>query len=225
MESQCGHRRRLIGKLNQLSTGAGSLYSYELLEMLLFFVHKRRDTRSLSKELLGRFKSITRIFSAPVCELKAQPGIGPQTVVLFRVIQELVIRMHLEKMQGEEILSSLDSAIKYCQLCMGGLRHEQLRLFCLNKRNCLITDVIIQEGQIDRINFDIKAIIGQAIAYKATAIIIVHNHPSNISYPSDEDIQATLQLKQLTDQLGIKLNDHIIITQDSYFSMKQMDII
>lgn len=225
MDNRCGHRQRIISKLEHVPIGAKSIYPYELLEILLFFVNKRKDTRSLAKNMLERFKSITHIFSASAYELKLQPGIGSQTVILLRVIQGLILRMHLEKMHNEQRLLSLDSTIKYCQFCMGGLQHEQLRMFCLNKRNSLITDLIIQEGESDTVNFDMKKIIGQALEYKASAIIIVHNHPSRIIYPSNEDIQTTLQLKKLVEQLGIKLNDHIIITQHSYFSMKQMNII
>lgn len=222
---QEGHRKRMTEKLMNSDLGAGTLYSYELLEMLLFFVKKREDTKPLAKELISRFRSLKGVFSSPKGALLDVSGIGPQTVMLFRLMHEICIRIRLEDLMEDQRISSVIDVVDYCSLCMSHLAHEQVRMLCLNKRNFLISDIILQEGSLEAVYVDIRSLIYKAIGCGSNAIILVHNHPSGSELPSDDDIKMTLKLKDVAASLGIKLFDHLIITKQKYFSMKSAGII
>lgn len=225
IDAREGHRKRMAERLMNSDLGAETLYSYELLEMLLFFVKKREDTKPLAKELLSRFRNLKGVFSSPRGALLDVRGIGQQSVMLFRLMHEICIRMRLEDLMEDQRISSAVDVIGYCSLCMSHLTREQIRMLCLNKRNFLISDIILQEGNLETVYVDIRTLIYKAIGCGSNAIILVHNHPSGSELPSDEDIKITLKLKSVAESLGIKLFDHIIITKYKYFSMKQAGII
>ena len=222
---QVGHRQRILGKLQNLEPGSKHLYSYELLEILLFFVNKRRDTRTLAKNLLIKFQSLHGVLFAPESALESIDGIGKQTSLLFRIIKDIIIRMQLENIVQERQFSSLSAVIEYCKTCMGDLPYEQVRMLCLNKRNFLLADVVISDGSNDSVNFDLRNTIQKALSFGSHAIILAHNHPSQSVYPSDNDLKMTMKLNEITKQLDIVLYDHIIVTRDSYFSMKETNIL
>lgn len=225
IDTREGHRKRMTEKLMNSDLGAGTLYSYELLEMLLFFVKKREDTKPLAKQLISKFRSLKGVFSSPQGALLDVCGIGPQTVILFRLMHEICIRIRLEDLMEDQRISSVVDVVDYCSLCMSHLSHEQIRMLCLNKRNFLISDIILQEGSLDAVSVDIRTLIYKAIGCGSNSIILVHNHPSGSELPSDDDIKMTLKLKDVASSLGIKLFDHLIITKRKYFSMKSAGII
>ncbi len=227
LDNKRGHRQRAISKFEKILdlSYCKLMYTYELLEILLFFVHKRKDTKNLAKELINKFRSVNRIFTADEIELTSIKGIGKQTFILFKVIQELISRSYLERMCEERQFNSLQHVINYCRFCMASLKNEQLRMLCLNKRNFLISDLIICDGGIDSVKMDIKKLVQTALSLHSSAIILAHNHPSGSVYPSDADIELTIKIRKIADALDIKLHDHIIITNNSYFSMREMNII
>lgn len=220
-----GHRRRLFNKLSKYDVGSELMYSYELIEILLFFVNRRRDTREISKELLDKFKTVGRLISASREELLSHYGVGEQTALLFRIVHELLIRINFEKMLPLKKVSSLPEAVDYCKSCMASLSHEQVRMLCLNKRNRITSDVILANGSLDYVCIDIRTVISKALLSGAHAVILTHNHPSGSVYPSDADLKFTSELKEIAGKLKIKLYDHIIISENEHFSMKQMRII
>ena len=225
--SKYGHRQRIISKFEKIidSNSFGLMQHYELIEILLFFVHKRKDTKTLAKELVNKFRSLNRLFSANEIELTSINGVGRQTFILFKIIHALVSRLYLESISDERQLSSLKSVVTYCKFCMSHLRSEQLRMLCLNKRNFLISDLIICDGGIDSVEIDIRKLVQTALSLHSSAIILAHNHPSGSVYPSDADIELTIKIRKITDVLDIRLHDHIIVTNNAYFSMREMNII
>lgn len=212
-----GHRERMRGKLAE---NAKFLSDYELLEVLLYYVFPRKDTKELAKKLLSTFGSVrSLIFSTDLSHSKID-GIGKATLSLFAIIREMVIRSQLEVVKESEVIASSSQVMNYYKNIFHDLKHEQLRIMFLNSKNLLISEEVFQDGTINQTPLYPRTIMQRALELGAAAIIIVHNHPSGDPEPSRQDIIITKNLQDVAGKLDIALLDHLIVGKDNVFSMK-----
>ncbi|GHU12090.1 DNA repair protein RadC [Alphaproteobacteria bacterium] len=217
-----GHRKRLK---KRFSTSAHDLADYELLELLLFYVFARKDTKKLAKDLLAHFKTLRSIVYAENTELKKVPGMGDSAAILFAAIREIFNRMQKERVVECDSISSSDQVIAYYANLLGNEKREQLRMMFLNNKNKLIADDLLQIGTINHTAIYPREIIQRALEYGASAMIMVHNHPSGDPQPSRQDIIVTKMIRDIAQKLDILLLDHLIIGKNGSKSLKEMGII
>ncbi len=218
-----GHRARIKEKL--LRSSEGNLLDYELLELILCYANPRKDVKPVAKKLLEEFKSFSAIMSENNENLEAFHGIGKSAIILLKVIKETAVRMAKEEIQEKPILSGANLLQKYLRTSMGNSPKELFRVLFLNKKNIIIKDEILSEGTIDQVAVYPREIAKKAIIYDASAIIMVHNHPSGYAKPSIEDIELTKLTVASLAPFGIVVHDHIIITHREYFSFKASSLL
>lgn len=217
-----GHRQRLR---NKFSAEKSNIYDYELIEMLLFYVFKRRDTKKLAKDLLEKFQNLKNLIAAESKDLEKIPGIGKSTSLLFTLMHEIYNRMAFEPLKESKIIASSSQVLHYYQTKMENLKKEQFHVMFLNNKNRLLADEIMQFGTINRAAVYPREIIEKALEYGASAIIMVHNHPSGDPQPSRQDVIITRQIRDIAQKLDIELLDHLIIGKNSYRSLRESDLI
>ncbi|MDR1334682.1 MAG: DNA repair protein RadC [Holosporaceae bacterium] len=217
-----GHRQRLRDRFFKYPS---ALRDYELIELLLFYSNPRKDTKLLAKKLLSNFKSIRKLIFADPMELKKINGIGDFTIVLIKLLNKLFDKMLLDDVVSSATISSSGQVIGYYKNTIGCLKNEQLRVMFLNNKNKLLADEVVQTGTVNTVAIYPREIIRMALEYGASAIIIVHNHPSGDPQPSRQDMIVTKSLKEVAQKLDIMLLDHLIIGKDTYKSLKEMNLI
>ncbi len=217
-----GHRKRLKEKL--IRSNIGSLADYEILEILLFYSIPRKDVKPLAKSLLKKYHNIGTIVTIPTNELK-ENGITESTITLFRLIKEINSSINKEQLLDKPIINSWKILIDYIRSNIGYDKTECLHIMYLNHKNILIADETEKHGTINSVSIYPREILKKIILYNASSIVVVHNHPSGITEPSQADITLTKQLEKALEPLKISLIDHIIISSNSYFSFKKHGII
>jgi DNA repair protein RadC len=219
-----GHRDRARQRF--LKVGAEALEDYELLELVLHILLPRRDTKALAKELLLRFGSFSAVFSAPPSRLEEVKGLGEVSRANLKVIQAVAQRFARDQVNREQpILSSWAQLIDYCRASMAFEDIEQFRILFLDKKNRLIADEVQQKGTVDHTPVYPREVLKRSLELNATAIILVHNHPSGDPSPSTADVQMTRQVIDVAKPLGLTVHDHIIIGKAGHASMKAMRLI
>lgn len=218
-----GHRQRLRDRF--LAGDDTSLPDYELLELLLFFSIERIDTKPLAKALLARFGSLAGALNASVEQLKEFEGVNHFTITLFKAVRILTARIVREDLTERPLLDNWDGLIAYLRATMAHRMVEQFRLLFLDRRNVLIADEVQQQGTIDHTPVYIREVVKRALALDASALVMVHNHPSNHPAPSKPDIEMTKQVREALDKVGIVLHDHLIISRRGHTSFRQMGLI
>jgi DNA repair protein RadC len=219
-----GHRRRLKERL--AGSGLSVFQDYEALELILTYALARKDVKPLAKDLLREFGSFRGLLDAPLSAIKKVPGVSDHTALLFRLIKEAADRYLREKMlEAKDVIASPGDLLNYCRSKMGGLKDEQFRMIYLNTRNRVIEEEVLQEGTVDQTAVYPRKVLERAIRFKATALILVHNHPSGSAQPSPEDRELTRNLVQAAGNLQIKVHDHLIIGRDSHFSFLENHIL
>lgn len=218
-----GHRARLRERF--LTSGAGALADYELLELLLFGAVPQKDTKPIAKELLKEFGTLENVLHAPLPALQQKFPNASAIVTTLKLAESLAERLLKNKVIGRQVFSSWERLLDYCQLTMARLPHEELRLLFLDSKNALITEEIHQRGTTDQTAAYPREIVKRALEKAATAIILVHNHPAGDPTPSRQDIDLTREIKKAADVLGIALHDHLIIGQGDYFSFKAQGLL
>lgn len=203
-----GHRKRLREKFK---TATNALQDYELLEMLLFYVFRRKDTKQIAKALLSKFQSLRKIIFADKSMLLNVPGVGESTYFLIQTVRELYTRLSFEQLLERPLMNCTDKVVEYYRLILAEDIREQLRVMLLDNKSKMITEKLLQTGTVNESAFYPREIVKMALDYGASAIIIVHNHPSGDPTPSHQDIMITKKLKKTCEDLGIVLFDHIII--------------
>ncbi|MBW9089962.1 DNA repair protein RadC [Rhizobium wenxiniae] len=222
-EHYLGHRERLRDKYRD--HGDTSLADYELLELLLFRSIPRRDTKPLAKALLARFGSLAGVFGAPVSLLQEVKGIGESVALDLKLVATVGQRILRSELREKQVLSSWSSVIDYCHAVMAYESREQFRILFLDKRNALIPDEIQGKGTVDHTPVYPREVVRRALELSATAIILVHNHPSGDPTPSRADIDMTKTIVDTAKPLGITVHDHIIIGKDGHASLKGLRLI
>ena len=218
-----GHRERLRERF--YSAGPEALSDYELLEMALFPALPRRDTKPLAKALLKKFGSFAEVIHAPVARLREVKGIKDASISQLKLLAAASSRAARREIERKVGLSSWNDVIDYCRSSMAFADKEQFRLLFLDKKNQLIADEIQQTGTVDHTPVYPREVIKRALELSATALILVHNHPSGDPTPSQADIQMTKAIISIASPLGISVHDHIIVGKNGHASLKGMRLI
>jgi DNA repair protein RadC len=218
-----GHRERLRERF--YSAGPDALSDYELLELALFAAIPRRDTKPIAKALLKKFGSFAEVIHAPEARLREIDGVKDGSVNQLKLIAAAADRIAKGEIKRSVALSSWNEVIDYCRSSMAFADKEQFRLLFLDKRNRLIADEVQQIGTIDHTPVYPREVIKRALELSATALILVHNHPSGDPTPSQADIQMTKAIVDIAAPLGIAVHDHIIVGKNGHASLKGMRLI
>ena len=218
-----GHRDRLRKKFEQ--RGESAIEDYELLELLLFRSVPRRDTKPIAKDLLNEFDTLAGVLGASVSELCKVKGIGKSTAIDLKIVAAANIRGMQSELRQKTVLSSWSSVIDYCNKTMAHEKIEQFRILFLDKKNGLIADEVQQRGTVDHTPVYPREVIKRALEHGATALILVHNHPSGDPTPSRADIEMTKVIIEAAAPMNITIHDHIIIGKDGHVSMKGLQLI
>jgi DNA repair protein RadC len=218
-----GHRERLRERFH--SAGPDALSDYELLEMVLFRSLPRGDTKPLAKTLLKIFGSFAEVMHAPEARLREVDGVGDATVTNLKLIAASASRIAKGQVKQRTMLSSWNDVIDYCRTSMAFADKEQFRVLFLDKRNQLIADEVQQIGTVDHTPVYPREVIKRSLELSATAILLVHNHPSGDPTPSGADIQMTKAIIDIAAPLGISVHDHIIVGKHGHASLKGLKLI
>ncbi|MCT7375744.1 RadC family protein [Chelativorans salis] len=218
-----GHRERLRQRFAE--AGSDALSDYELLEMMLFRSVPRADTKVPAKALLERFGSIGEVLGAPEHRLKEVTGIGDAAARDLKLVAALTQRMLRAEVRGREVLSSWSQVLDYCRAAMAYEAREEFRILFLDKKNLLIRDERQQTGTVDHTPVYPREVVRRALELSASAIILVHNHPSGDPTPSRADIEMTRMIIATAEPMGITVHDHIIIGKEGHASMKGLQLI
>ena len=217
-----GHRQRLRQRFRK--TGEQGLADYELLEFLLFSALPRQDTKPIAKAMLQRFGSFPAALAAPRERLKEIPGLSDISIDALQAVHAAIIRYHRSGIMDRQVLDSWQGVIDYLQAAMGQSGIEQFRVLYLDKKNALIADEVQQTGTVDHTPVYPREVIRRALEHSATAIILVHNHPSGDPTPSRADIQMTQKIVSIAEPLGITVHDHIIVGLRKTVSFRSLQL-
>jgi DNA repair protein RadC len=218
-----GHRDRLRARF--LQGGADSLHDYEIIELLLTFAIPYSDVKPLAKRLIQHFGSFTRVMDASVEELIQVMGIGEYSAILIRLVKACTEYYLKEEALKLHRIPSLPVLVDYCRTSMGGLKDEQFRVIFLNTQNEIITEEILQEGTVDQTVVYPRKVMELALKFKASGLILVHNHPSGKLAPSAADRELTRALVQAAKTLNVAVLDHLIISRQGYFSLAEHNML
>ena len=218
-----GHRERLRERF--LKGGSDALADYELLELVLFRAIQRRDLKPLAKNLIKQFGSFAEVVSAPIERLKSIKGLGDAAITELKIVEAAAHQLARGQVQNRPVLSSWSNVLDYCRTAMAFAHKEQLRVLFLDKRNRLIADELQQEGTVDHTPVYPREVVKRALELSATAIVLVHNHPSGDPTPSQADIQMTKEIVMVAQPLGISVHDHLIVGKDGHASLKGLRLI
>ncbi len=217
-----GHRSRLKKRFRE--KGAASLADYELLELLLFRSIPRRDTKPLAKRLIHEFGSIAEVLSAHPGRLADIQGLGEATITDLQVVRAAAEALVSGQVREKPLLGSWSAVLDYCRATMAFEEREQFRVLFLDKKNRLIRDEIQQVGTVDHTPVYPREVVKRALELSATAIILVHNHPSGDPTPSQTDLDINNKIDEIAGSLGILVHDHIIIAKEGHASLKGMQL-
>jgi len=218
-----GHRKRLRERF--MADGGRSMADYELLEMVLFLAFPRQDVKPLAKALIEKFGDFDAIISAEPARLKEVRGAGEAVVAALKVIEAAAVRLTRAKVLGRPVLGSWQALLDYCQASMGHHKTEQFRVLFLDRKNVLIGDEIQQRGTVDHTPVYPREVVKRALELGASALILVHNHPSGDPTPSRADIEMTRQVAEAGKSLGIALHDHLVIGKGEHASFKSLGLL
>ena len=217
-----GHRARLRQRL--FDGGGKALLDHELVEYLLALAIPRRDTKPLAKALTARFGGIGPLLSADADTLRRE-GLSDAIIGSLKIAEATALRLLETRVEGRPILSSWDALGDYLQAAMAHSPVEEVRVLFLNARNMLLANEAMWRGSVDEAAVHVREVISRAIALGATAIIIVHNHPSGDPSPSSQDIRLTRDLIEAGRHMKITVHDHVIVGSQGRSSMKAMGLI
>jgi DNA repair protein RadC len=215
-----GHRQRLRERFSK--TGPEGLPDYELLELVLFRVIPRRDTKDLAKRLIKAFGSFAGVISASSERLLEIEDVTEGILVEFRILQATSLRLAKGEFARKDLLSSWEQVLTYLRLAQAYADREHFRILFLDKRNVLIADEIQGSGTVDHTPVYVREVVKRALVLSASAVILVHNHPSGDPTPSRADIDMTKMIVDTLRPLGISVHDHVIVGRQGHASLKAM---
>ncbi|HEY8383019.1 MAG TPA: DNA repair protein RadC [Microvirga sp.] len=218
-----GHRDRLRARF--VETGGDALPDYELLELVLFRSIPRRDVKPMAKELVRRFGSFAEVLAASPARLMEVDGIKENVVTDLKIVEAAARRLAKGAVAKRPVLSSWTAVLDYCRTAMAFMDKEQFRLLFLDKRNALIADEVQQSGTVDHTPVYPREVVKRALELSASALILVHNHPSGDPTPSSADVSMTREIMEVARPLGITVHDHIIVGREGHASLKGLKLI
>ncbi|MEP3279991.1 MAG: DNA repair protein RadC [Stappiaceae bacterium] len=218
-----GHRSRLRQRF--ANSGADSLPDYELMELVLFRTIKRADTKPLAKALIARFGTFAEVLAAPRARLMEIKGVGETVAEDLKILQAISTRYAKGEIQERHLLTSWSKVIEYCRTAMAFAEKEEFRILFLDKKNALIADEVQQTGTIDHTPVYPREVVKRALELSASALILVHNHPSGDPTPSTADIAMTKKIMSIADPLDLAIHDHVIVGRQGHASLKGLGLI
>ncbi len=211
------HRERIRTKF--LKEGLSSFADYETLELLLTYSIPRRDVKPSAKQLLEKFGGLSEVMDASADDLKKIRGIGDSTAAFIRLIREVNWRYMETSIKPEDYLTSPQSVIDFAKARIGRESNEFMMLIFVNTKNQFLRHEVLSEGSVSSVNMSIRDVVKKAMdVRKCSGIIVVHNHPSGHSSPSQSDKDITGELARVCKSLDIRLVDHIIVCPHDHFS-------
>ena len=213
------HRQRLKQKFSE--SGVDAFHDYEVLELLLSYAIPRKDVKPLAKELLREFGSLKGIVDAEKNSLEKIKGISTHTAILIKLIKNFGTLYLKEKAKEKPQINCTSELLNYCKTYMGGLKDEQFCVIYLNAQNRITEIEAIEEGVVNQAVVYPRKVLENALKRKASAIILVHNHPSGHVKPSDADIRLTKTIQETAKILDIMVHDHLIIGENRFFSFRE----
>ena len=217
-----GHRARLRQRL--LDAGASGFHDYELVEYLLTLTIPRVDTKPLAKRLIDNFGGIGPLLSASADTLRRE-GLTDPTIAALKIAEATALRLLETRIEGQPVLSSWDALGDYLHATMAHRRTEEVRILFLNAKNMLLANEALWQGSVDEASVHVREVIARAIALGATALIIVHNHPSGDPTPSSQDIRLTRDLVEAGRHMKVTVHDHVIVGASGRASMRALGLI
>lgn len=214
-----GHRKRMRQRF--LDQGLEGFQDYEALELLLFFVVRRQDTKPLAKTLVERFGSFKEVLDASQEELEAVEGIGPVAVALIHFVKEAAARYLEQTSQIRFSFETPEALIQHCILSMGSHPNEKFRVICLDDNFAILDQRDIAEGTVNQATVYPRKVMETALETNATTLVFVHNHPDGNVNPSDFDKTLTRSLVLAARTMSISVYDHIIVSRDTHFSFRE----
>ncbi|MEX2649602.1 MAG: DNA repair protein RadC [Alphaproteobacteria bacterium] len=215
-----GHRARL--KQRFLKSGADALADYELIELLLFLAVPRRDVRPLAKALLKRLGSFAAVVNAPPGRIKEIDGLGDSAVIALRTAHAAAVHLLRSELKGRPVLGAWNKVIDYLEADMAWRTEEHVRVLYMNQKNVLIADELMHQGTVNQAAVYPREIAKRALELRATAAILVHNHPSGDSTPSATDVDLTRAVRDALKAVGVALHDHIVVARDGTASLRDL---
>jgi DNA repair protein RadC len=212
------HRKRLRQRF--MEGGAQAVPDYELLELLLFRAIPRQDVKPLARDLMDTFGDFNRVVTATPARLMMVKGVGEAVVQDLKIIEAAAQRMMRSRVMNQPILSSWDALLDYCHTAMAHRETEQFRILFLDRKNVLIADEEQAKGTVDHVPVYPREVVKRGLELNASALILVHNHPSGDPTPSEADINMTMQIQEAAQVLGIILHDHLIIGKSRELSFR-----
>lgn len=212
------HRKRLRTRF--MEGGATAMPDYELLELILFRAIPRQDVKPLARLLLDSFGDFNRVVSASPARLAMVKGVGDAVVQELKIVEAAAQRLMRARVINRPVLSSWDALLDYCHTVMAHRETEQFRILYLDRKNVLIADEEQAKGTVDHVPVYPREVVKRALELNASALILVHNHPSGDPTPSDADVSMTCQVDDAARALGIVLHDHLIIGKSRELSFK-----
>ncbi|MBM3618646.1 MAG: JAB domain-containing protein [Alphaproteobacteria bacterium] len=213
-----GHRQRLRERF--LSGGASAIADYELLEMILFSAKPRGDVKPLAKKLIAEFGSFAKVVTAKPEALYKVDEVGDAAVSALLIVQAATQRLLQEQMMEKPIIQSWTALLDYAKASMAHNKIEEFRIIFLNRRNEVIRDEVQQQGTIDHTPVYVREVVKRALELGAASLILMHNHPSGDHTPSRADIDITQQVADAARAVGIKIHDHIIVSERGHYSFR-----
>ncbi|HEY8950166.1 MAG TPA: DNA repair protein RadC [Rhizomicrobium sp.] len=218
-----GHRARLRDRF--LNGGADALPDYEMLEMVLFAAIPRGDLKPLAKDLLAHFGSFADVIAAPRERLLEVKGVGEAVVAQLKLVEAAALRLSKTKLLGKPALSSWTALLDYVTAAMARNSHEEFRVLFLDRKNALIADEVQGQGTVDHTPVYPREIVKRALELSASAVILVHNHPSGDPTPSRADIEMTREIANAAKALHIAIHDHIVVARGGVLSFKSLGLL
>ncbi|ABS64207.1 DNA repair protein RadC [Parvibaculum lavamentivorans DS-1] len=217
-----GHRERLRERFLK---SPETLPDYELLELVLFRAVPRRDVKPLAKELIARFGGFSEVINAEPSRLRETKGVSDAIVTEFRIARETGLRLAQAKVMKKEVLGSWAALLDYCSASMAHNPTEQFRILFLDRKNVLIADEVQQKGTVDHTPVYPREVVKRALELNASALILVHNHPSGDPTPSTADVEMTRQIVNTAKPLGIEVHDHLVVGKGRHASFRTLGLI
>lgn len=214
-----GHRERMRARI--LAGQGETMADYEMLEMVLFIALPRVDTKALAKTLIARFGSYAAVIAAPPEELVQVKGIGESAVATLKVVQLAAQRLARAEVLDRPVLNNWDRLMDYLHAVLARERVEQFRVLFLDTRNRLLADEAQARGTVNHTPVYPREVVKRALELKATALILVHNHPSGDPTPSRDDLEMTQEVKRAASALSIVLHDHVIVGNGRWLSFRR----
>jgi DNA repair protein RadC len=217
-----GHRERL--RERAMSGGLSALPDYELVELYLFRSIPMRDVKPLAKALLARFGDLAGLLAASPAELRTVPGVGESAALDLKLLHEATLRIGRAAVRQRPVISSWSALLEYVRIALASEPREQFRVLFLDKKNQLIADEVMSQGTVDHAPVYPREVVRRALELSASAVILVHNHPSGDPTPSAADVEMTRQVVEAAKALRIEVHDHLIVGREGVASLKALKL-